>query len=304
MKRLNRKHKLFTNAESQTHDTSLSESSKKRRVVFIILWMILWPILVTLPAIGVFIGGLYVAQLILGGEQAANENFISAMQIAILAGLVLLVIILQLLKKFLTNRRRLFFRSGSKVLGIYIWVGLAVGGVSMVGIGYQPGAVKPLTKQEPQLTRIITDIGGDPAKLSNVSVSYVDNYNDGFVGQSGEYTPYNDQHGNFSFGVITIKRGLDPEVEKVLVAHEYLHHIWETQIDSLVLHDLTSQLMTLYGKDDELQNRVATYSDTNMLSPTELFAYYCTESSDQYLSQYVLSQCNKHINRGVLRFAR
>ena len=298
------RHTHIMDAEDLIHDKSLRMPNKKRRVIFYTLWLILWPILILLPALGAFVGGLFLGQLILGGEQAVDKNFVSGMQIAILTGTALLVIVLQLLRRFLKNRKRLFFRSGSKILGIYVWVGIVIGGISIVGIGYQPGAVKPLTKQEAQLMRVIIAVGGDPTKLSNVSVSYVDDYKGGFEGKSGEYVPNNDHNGDSSFGAITVKRGLDSEAEKVMVAHEYLHHIWETQIDPATLHDLTSQLMTLYGKDVYFQSRVTTYSDTNMLLPTELFAYYCTESSDQYLSQYVLGQCNKYINRGVLRLTR
>ena len=278
--------------------------SKKRRVIFGTLWVILWPILILFPVMGAFIGGLYVAQLILGGEQDLNKQFVSGLQIAILVGVALLVVVSLLLKKFLKNRKRLFFKSGGAVLGFYVWVGIIVGGVSMAGIGYKPSVAKPPTKQDFQLMKVIAAVGGDPAKLANVSVSYVNDYKDGFEGQSGEYVPYDDYDGNFSHGTITVKRGLDPEAEKVVVAHEYLHHIWETQIDIKTLHDLTSQLMTLYGKDNSFQNRVTTYSDTNMLLPTELFAYYCTESSDQYVSQYVLDQCDIYVKRSVLKFAR
>ena len=278
--------------------------SKKRRVIFGTLWLVLWPILVLFPAMGAFVGGLFVAQLILGSEQDVNKQFVTALQIAILVGTALLVTVALFLKRFLKHRKRFFIRSGGTILGAYVWLGIIVGGITMVGIGYRPSIAKPPITQEPQLMQIITAVGGDPIKLANVSVSYVDDYKDGFEGQSGEYMPYDDQDGNFSHGTITVKRGLDPEAEKVLVAHEYLHHIWETQIDPKTLHDLTSQLMTLYGKDDALQNRVTTYSDTNMLLPTELFAYYCTESSDQYLSQYVLNQCNTYIKRSSLSLVR
>lgn len=293
--------------ENTPKEEKHKKPSKKRKVIFGTLWVILWPIIVLFPVMGAFIGGLYVAQLILGGEQDVNENFISALQIAILVGVALLVIVLQLLKRYLKNRKRLFFRAGGKVLGVYVWAGIIIGGISMVGVGYSPSVadvVKPPAKQDKKLMRVVSAIGGDSEKLKDVSVSYVNDYKGGFEGQSGEYMPFTDQEGNFSHATITVKRGLNPEEEKVLVAHEYLHHIWETQIDPKTLHDLTSQLMTLYGKDDNFQNRVATYSDTNMLLPTELFAYYCTESSNQYLSQYVLSQCSKYINRNVLQFAR
>lgn len=285
-------------------DNIQNKPSKKRKVIFTSLWIILWPMIVLIPAIGAFIGGLFVAQLVLGNEAEYNKQFVTAVQIAILVGVSLLVIASFVLKRFLKNRKRFFFRSGGTVLGVYIWIGMLIGGISMVGVGGNPSVAKPPVKQDSQLMNVVSAIGGDPAKLNNVSVNYVDGYPNGFEGQSGEYTPYDDYDGNFSHGTITIKKGLDANEEKVLVAHEYLHHIWETQTDDKSLHDLTSQLMTLYGKDSDFQNRVTTYSDTNMLLPTELFAYYCTESSDQYLSKYVLDECNKYINRAVLRFAR
>lgn len=294
---------------NKTDDNSIEQAkqkkpSKKRRVFFAGIWVILWPIIVLFPAIAAFVGGLFLAQQIIGSEELYNKQFVSAVQIAIFSSVSLLVILLFLLKRFLAKRKRLFFRAGGRMLGIYVWLGMFVSGWFLVGVGYNPSVAKPPVKQDGKLMSVVSTVGGDPSKLTNVSVSYVDDYKDGFEGQSGEYMPYEDQNGNFSHGTITIKRGLSPDEEKVLVAHEYLHHIWETQIDPKTLHDLTSQLMTLYGKDDSFQKRVTTYSDMNMLLPTELFAYYCTESSDQYLSQYVIDQCNTYIKRSSLSLAR
>ncbi|MNU11891.1 hypothetical protein D3C72_2601010 [compost metagenome] len=60
----------------------------------------------------------------------------------------------------------------------------------------------------------------------------------------------------------------------------------------------------MYGNDELMQRQVESYADTQTLQPTELFSYYCTGSSDTYLSSYVLSECNKYINRSALQFAR
>ena len=174
----------------------------------------------------------------------------------------------------------------------------------MAFISKNPDAIKPPTVQDSNLMQVIADVGGDPEKLNNVSISYVSDYEDGFKDQAGEYIPHTDSKGNFSYGSITIKQGLSPEEERVLVAHEYLHHVWESQLDQTTQHDLTSQLMTMYGRDDWFKNRIATYSDTNMLIPTELFSYYCTESSDPYLTTYVSGECNKYISRSALQFVR
>lgn len=289
------------------------ELGRNGRIIFNTLWLIICPVLALFPVMGFFIGGLYVAELI-HGEPNSGEIFTSGLQIATFVSVLLSVLVMQLGKKLLKNREHLFLRSGAKILSFYIWVGIIVGGIATIGIGYRPVTLNQSeeqkaeraqsSKQEAQLMQVVGIIGGDPTKLSNVSVLYADGYKDGIDGQSGEYVPYNNQHGDFSYGEITVKRGLDVETEKIIVAHEYLHHIWETQIDPVTIHDLTSQLTTLYGKDDDFQSRTKIYSDTNMLLPSELFAYYCTESSDQYLSQYILSQCNTYINRSVLQFTR
>lgn len=289
--------------KSETHALEVVvKPSKKRRLTFGFIWVGLWPLIVMIPAIAVFVGGLYLAQQIIGGPEEFNKQYTSALQIATFAGVCLLVVVLLVLKRVMRKRKRLFFRVGGSVLGVYIWLGMFVSGWFLVGIGYNPSVAKPPVKQDSNLVNVITAIGGDTTKLQNVSVSYVDGYD--VPDRAGEYIPYTDLNGDFSYGTITIKKGLEPDAEKVIVAHEYLHHIWETQIDPATLHDLTSQLMTMYGDDDGFKNRVAQYSDTNMLLPTELFSFYCTESSDQYLTTYVAEQCSTYINRSTLRFYR
>lgn len=291
-------------------ETLAKQPSKLRRFLYGLSWSIIFPIVIAVPAFIVML-------VILAGVLTTNVNNADFMgtinndgifylELYFFAFVTILVVILFLVKWLLRTRKRLFFRSGAKVLGVYIWVGIFATGLTMAFITRNPDAIKPPVAQDAHLMQIIADVGGDPAKLKDVSVKYVSDYKDGFKNQAGEYSSAEDSKGNFSYGTMTIKQGLDAEEEKVVVAHEYLHHIWfsELEHDQVAVRDLTSQLMTLYGQDEWFKTRVATYSDTNMLIPTELFSFYCTESSDQYLTPYVIEQCNKYINRSTLKFIR
>lgn len=281
--------------------------SKLRRFLYGLSWTIIWPIVVAIPALIIML--VILSQIItstiknnpeLGG--AINTGGIFYFELYILVSVAVLIIILYLVKWLLRTRKHLFFRSGAKVLSVYIWVGIAATGLTMALITKNPDIIKPLTNQDSHLMGVVASVGGDTSKLENVSISYIDSYKE--KDMAGEYTPYNDSDGKFSYGTITVKKGLSSEEEKVVVAHEYLHHIWGTQIEPSVIRSLTSQLMTLYGKDDWFKTRLATYSDTNILIPTELFSFYCTESSNQYLTQYVIDQCNTYIKRDTLQFIR
>lgn len=283
------------------------QPSKVRRFMYGVSWSIIFPIVIAIPASIIML--MILAQVLTSTQNTEFGSTVASdgmfyLEIYFFAFVTILVIAMLLIKRLLRTRKRLFYQSGARVLGVYIWVGIFATGLTMAFITKNPDAIKPPVEQNAQLMQTITDVGGDTNKLNDVSVKYVDDYKDGFKNQEGEYISYDDSNGSFSYGVITIKKGLNPKEEKVIVAHEYLHHVWESQLDQTTLRNLTSQLMTLYGQDDWFKTRVSTYSDTNMLVPTELYAYYCTESPDKYLTPYVISECNKHINRDTLRFVR
>lgn len=285
-------------------------ASKVRRFWYGTSWVIIWPIVVVIPAFVVMFSIL--ATVLTNNIQskefatAVGSQGIFLLEIYFFAFVTLLVIVLFLVKWLLRTRKRLFLRSGANVLGVYIWVGIFTTGLTMAFITRNPEVIKPPVTRNDHLVAVLQEVGSKTEIIENVSVRYTDNFEDNFANDTtrGTYTPVTDGDGKFSYGIINIKSGLDPQTEKGVVAHEYLHHIWETQLDSTTLHDLTSQLMTLYGKDSWMQGRTDFYSDTNYLLPTELFAFYCTEVSDQYLSQYVLDTCTKYINRSVLTFTR
>lgn len=281
--------------------------SKLRRFLYSLSWAAIWPVVIVVPAA---ILALVILSAILtasvpestGTNAVPLTDGIFYFELYILISVTVLVIILQLVKWLLRTRKHLFFRSGARVLGAYIWLGLIATGLIMAFITKNPEVIKPQTTQDSQLMAVLETVGGDKDVMKDVSLNYVDSYEVDTT--NGQYQPFVTSEGDFSYGVITVKKGLDPEWEKGVVAHEYLHHVWETQLDDATIHDMTSQLMTLYGNDDWIKNRTDWYSDSNMLLPTELFSFYCTEVSDRYLTSYVLETCNTYIDRSKLTFTR
>lgn len=286
--------------------TADKKPSKLRKFLYGLSWAAIWPIVVAAPAFVVMlvILGAVLTNNIQNKEfsNAVSTQGIFLLELYLFGFVALLVIVLYLVKWLLQTRKRLFFRSGAKVLGVYIWVGIFATGLTMAIITRNPEAIKPPVSRDETIVAILHSVGGKDELIDNVSIKYVDSYNNATT--NGEYQPVVNSDGTFSYGTITVKKGIDPTYEKTVVAHEYLHHIWQSQLDQQTLHDLTSQLMTLYGNDSWIKDRTNWYSDTNMLLPTELFSFYCTEVTDQHLSQYVLDTCNKYIDRSALAFTR
>lgn len=286
--------------------TSVKKASKMRHFLMGLTWAIIWPVAVAVPAFILML--IILSQVLTSNIQnnkfaaAINTDGIFYFEIYLFGFVAILVVMLFIVRWLLKTRKRLFFRSGARVLGVYIWIGIFATGLTMALITRNPESIKPLVFRDENIVAILYAVGGKDELIDDVSMKYTDGYENDT--SKGEYVPVINTDGTFSYGIITVKKGLDSTYEKTVVAHEYLHHIWQSQLDQATLHDLTSQLMTLYGKDIWMQDRTNWYSDSNYLGPTELFSFYCTEVSNKYLSQYVLDVCNKYINRSVLTFTR
>jgi len=302
---------MTTEVKEKPEKTETKRPSKLRRFLYGLSWAAIWPIVIVVPS---FVAMLVILAQVLTslaknpelGSAVTNTDGIFYLELYFFVFVTVLVLVLFLVKWLLRTRKHLFFRSGAKVLGVYIWVGIFATGLTMAFITKNPDAIKPPVTRDEHLVAVLQEVGGKTDLIENVSIQYANSFEGNFANDNtrGTYVPFTDSDGNFSYGTINVKSGLDAQTEKGVVAHEYLHHIWEAQLDDTTLHDLTSQLMTLYGKDTWMQSRTDFYSDTNYLLPTELFAFYCTEVGDSHLSQYVIDTCNKYINRSVLVFTR
>ena len=151
--------------------------------------------------------------------------------------------------------------------------------------------VYPKTQVQAELQPLIRKLGINPYGLD---IHYVDSY------------PIENQQANFdNIRTITLLRDA-PNIEKEL-AHEYLHYIWNNKV--LNKDELSNFLNELYNSDPGMQYRMKVYTKQNILPNTdqftnELHSIYCTESSDAYLTQVIITECNKWINRNSLTFSR
>lgn len=88
-----------------------------------------------------------------------------------------------------------------------------------------------------------------------------------------------------------------------IIAHEYLHYIWNKHNFDLDKH-LTSMLIAFYGRHPAFQYRIDGehnhYVKSGGLQPTEIFSYACTEVSSQILDNYIVQKCNEFINTDKL----
>ena len=287
---------------------------KRRYIGFIALWVVAWPAVIGIVAVMVLIGVGAVMQLQLGATPPNGANIR-----AFIAYVTVALVVICLLLIFLQRRsRELVARVGATVLSVYMWAGIALAAVVIVAIPDTSGAdanggihtqataapVVPELAKDPAIAAVLQQVGASDVQL--IDYQYVDGYNDpAFPDKEGEYQSFiNTATGGFVYGKLTLKRGMTPENERIIAAHEYLHHVWFKLLDKDTKENLTAHLIGMYGNDGEMHKRVQDYVKNGTLYPTELFSYYCTESSNGYLTQYVLDQCNKYINRSTLVLQR
>ncbi len=155
-------------------------------------------------------------------------------------------------------------------------------------------------EQDPELRVFLQNIGAQ--YLQNLQFTYVNGYGDG-GDTDGEYEEFyydDDEAEGFDYGVMTVRRGLGAEENLRTIAHEYLHHVWYAKLTPQIRETLTTHLNNMYANDDYMQEYAEHYRDSGGMIPTELFSFYCTESSDANFVAYVLDQCNRFINRSAL----
>lgn len=151
-------------------------------------------------------------------------------------------------------------------------------------------------KQESELLAALQSVGAkyDYSKLNLV---WTDNpeADCGWANAGGCYNDHNK--------TLKIRKDIDRNGLRSVVAHEYLHYVWYA--DKLDDNNrLKSELIALYAKYPEFQRRVdgdhGHYRTSGGLLPTEFFSYGCTEISDAKLGEYISTECNRYINTNSL----
>lgn len=154
--------------------------------------------------------------------------------------------------------------------------------------------------QDPDLLNLLKELGA--THLDKLQINYVDSYK-GTGDTYGEYEEVyinDDESQGVDYGILTVLKGLEYEELKRTAAHEYLHHIWFAVLTDSERSELTNQLNAMYANDEYMKEYEEDYKTDGGMTPTELFSFYCTESSDANLAKYVLDMCNKFIYRSKL----
>jgi hypothetical protein len=292
------------------HDIKKDHPTRGMKLLFILLWMSVWPIIVLIIGVILFVICYVLMQV--------NRSTQFEVYMGIFFASIVLICVLGF--AILIRVKNTLARLGGKVLGIY-----TVGGIMMIIfiLSYALGQkttdqigtendqvatafVTPNLQRNQNIDSSLRAIGAPDVEISKFSTAYVDTFSSSIVdNQLGLYKSYiNPTDGKFLYGEMLIKRGQDPSMERTMVAHEYLHHIWYSSIDEKIKSRLESDLISTYGNDPAIRERTSSYTRAQNLKSTELFSYYCTESSDDYLSGFILEQCNKYINRASLQLLR
>lgn len=195
------------------------------------------------------------------------------------------------------------------IIGVGLW--LIFGMLAPDQPAPSPAPQKPVEKpyvyvpkQDKDLLKVLLSVAKDDEFAKTIAIKEVDSFKDAgnvttrdkLAGQAGDIF---DKKG-VNHPIIYVKSGLSTADKRRIVAHEYLHVAYGRipNQDSVI-----KALKTLYDSDAAMQQRLADYRTDGYLV-SEYFSYYCTESSDGYLSATVLKACNKMIDRSKLQFVR
>lgn len=301
-------------------DDALSSSSKEgetkkrnKKISSVIGWIVFWPTIMFGIAVVVFF---LISNLIYKGQALSGANMRN-FWILFLLIIVTICIAFTIISK---HAKSIFGRMGAPVLRVYMWIGIIIVVSQFIipnfsqqsnntsasmnfNFNQSNSTTVPVLTSDATIVSALKQVGA--TDTDNIETKFVDSFSDSTIdNQTGDYQSFMDANNKWSYGIMSIKNGIQGNKLLTNVAHEYLHHVWYKDIDSITKEKLTSDLITMYGRDSIMQDRVKSYSDNQVLQPTELFSYYCTEASDSYLTSYVLSQCNQYINRSSLTFSR
>lgn len=297
----------------KVNKTAEKQYSRKRKVLSAALWIMCWPLIIG------FIG--FILAVVVGNTlvAAGNINSPSGPQMrgmwALYVGVLVLICYGFVWLK--SREKNPLKKISVNVLRTYMWLGIIIGvGIAVIipdpevstanaGIDVQQtnALFKPTLQSDATINASLAKVGATDTQW--VETKFVPSYDTETIkDQAGTYQAFIDTAGNWSYGVLTVKQDTPARNLDSVVAHEYLHHIWYKALDNDMKTKLASDLISLYGNDTAMQERVKSYSENQILQPTELFSFYCTEVGDRYLTQYILEHCNKYINRSTLRMSR
>lgn len=132
-----------------------------------------------------------------------------------------------------------------------------------------------------------SELGIDTSKLNLKLVNKVEGVNT--TGAEGAFTPPN---------TIEVNRALSPSAQRLILAHEYLHYLWENE-HTPALEDTNYRL---YQGDTWLRETLSSYTncDKSCLA-NETHSYICTAEDPSWLTPETNRYCDSKIpNRSIL----
>lgn len=298
-----------------TSKQATSEHPKKlsviKRLLVTATWAVVWPLVMFGMCIPIFSFASWIA-----GEPMQLGTYLGIVCVGLVGASILFI---KLLKR--KRQSHPVLAIGASILAIYTTIGSGILIVIVFGLlnsltqdkvvasnpddRVSDSIVAPTLAHEPTIDATLRSIGATDTELSKFGTAYVDTYPGGLDNQRGQYQTYlNPTNGKYLYGQMTILRSTETQDLPRVVAHEYLHHIWYSVLDESTKVKLTSDLISLYGNDSGIRNRTTAYVDSQKLQATELFSFYCTESTDGYMTTYVRSECDKYINRSAFLMRR
>jgi len=152
--------------------------------------------------------------------------------------------------------------------------------------------------QDPDLVSLLYSLNISKDEISNLALEYVTTIAGVPVWVEGQAQNYYRKDGSIAYSKISIKENMRNDSRKtVLLAHEYLHYVWDTKLNKTTQDEIAKSLNETYNRDVLMQERTKKYVDNNKLVASELFAFYCTERIN--LPKMVADNC--HIDRTKLK---
>lgn len=192
-----------------------------------------------------------------------------------------------------------------KLLKIIIKLGLLVAfGLLCYSTGVTNGINRIPRTHDPELLAMADELRID---VSNLNLVYTDEMmvNDEAV---GEYHRASDS----IYIRKTIPSNIRPQTSdnvKQTIAHEYMHYVWSRNGNGPYLNNdyINAEFVKLatdnqFIRDKAQEGVYKTDDGAKGLSNSEMFAYACTELSDESLADYpsILTMCKRYIDRSKL----
>ncbi len=166
--------------------------------------------------------------------------------------------------------------------------------------------------QDPDLIKITQELGIHKNNIQGVEMVYTDKLT--IKTMTDGTKPIFDPIGVFIPGYYAdndngeVKRAPKIEIDNKsrgetlhkIVAHEFLHHMYASWWNKDMARNYDQDLILFYINTPSMHSRLSSYTEFGGLKLTEIYAYACTEYSDQALGSNLATICGQWFDRSKL----